>query len=159
MTFRKATSKWQANLLLCFTRVKIKGPVGIQRTPFLNDSFITLWNIYYSTFLDAIQPLVIQQIHTGCILCIKHCSRYWDPANIQKYPILDEILGKKHGVRKNKSGMGNMKWGGRWCTCLDRGRLPGHMFEQSSEVGEGRALGIHLKSFPNKGSSKNSWLL
>ena len=61
-------------------------------------------------------------------------------------------------MMKNKSGMGNRKWDQKQCMCLDRERLIEDTFEQSSEVGEVRALGVLLKSFPNKGSSKNSWL-
>ena len=61
-------------------------------------------------------------------------------------------------MMKNKSGMGNRKWDQKQCMCLDRERLTEDTFEQSSEVGEVRALGVLLKSFPNKGSSKNSWL-
>ena len=54
--------------------------------------------------------------------------------------------------------MGNRKWDQKLCMCLDRERLADGTLEQSSEVGEVRALGAHLKSFPHKGSSKNSWL-
>ena len=67
-------------------------------------------------------------------------------------------VGGKNGMKKNKSGMGNRKWDQKLCTCLDRERLADGTLEQSSEVGEVRALGAHLKSFPHKGSSKNSWL-